>query len=230
MRNKAAILRNMNCGQEDLQNIINNLVDEDVETSISFCDLYEKNILVLNEEIDSKITEKFALPLINMLEDDSVEEIHIYINSVGGSVLDSFYICNLIDQAEKPIYITTLGYAFSAAGIIGMAGKNNPLVVRRCYPLSFFLYHSGSTTLTGRVQDVDGAYKLQKTIEQMCKNYTLEHSNMTNAQYNKFYANDTYFTAQQMYDLGIVDEIIGVTPRIVIERVEDEEVVEEVEQ
>ena len=111
-----------------------------------------------------------------------------------------------------------------------MAGKNNPFVVRRCHPLSFFLYHSGSTTLTGRVQDVDGAYKLQKTIEQMCKNYTLEHSNMTPAQYNKFYANDTYFTAQQMYDLGIVDEIIGVTPRVVITICDDATLEDSVEE
>ena len=122
----------------------------------------EDNFGVLNYKIgltkreiyvDSDITEQFAelvlFPFKWMEQDNPSAPIHIYINCQGGSVTDAMVLCDLLDKTSCPVTIEILGYAYSMACYLAMAGFSNPNVKTICHKHSFGLIHAGSIGYSG---------------------------------------------------------------------------------
>ena len=58
------------------------------------------------------------------LDDKGKKRIRVYINSVGGSVIDGMSIYNAIIHTKTPVDTYCVGIAASIAGVIFTAGKN----------------------------------------------------------------------------------------------------------
>ena len=74
--------------------------------------LSERSIL-FNEECSQDIVEKIGMPLLKFDQDSSNDPVHLYINSEGGDVFSSLWICNIIDNYHKPLYTHVLGFALN---------------------------------------------------------------------------------------------------------------------
>lgn len=114
-----------------------------------FDSLFNHRTILWNQEVNESVVEKLILPLMRFEADESMEPVTLIFSTVGGSVSDSFVLCNIIDNYKKPLTILVLGYAASMGTIILAAGAHNPNVVRKCYPFSYSLLHAGSTSFSG---------------------------------------------------------------------------------
>ena len=65
---------------------------------------------------------------IQMLNDFGVKEIHININSPGGSIIEGFSIFSAIMNSEAEVHTHIVGIAASMAGVIAMAGVKITMV------------------------------------------------------------------------------------------------------
>ena len=141
-----------------------------------------------------------------MLDKDKneVEPIKIYIDSWGGSLIDGFEIIDAIRTSEVPVYTYVTGAAYSCGLMIALAGDK-----RFAYPHSSFLLHEGS--VGSEIQD---AHKFKKYAEfyniqlKQMKDYILERSNLTEAEYDTMSKDDNWFTADQALEKGFIDEVI----------------------
>lgn len=164
--------------------------------------------IVFNDEIRSDIVETVILPLLDMDNDGTGEPIEIIICSAGGSVFEGFPLCNIIDKLKTKTIITCITCAYSMAGLILMAGFNNPNVTKRCYEYSTGLIHSGSTYLSGSSHAVRDAFHFYEDFEEKVKEYILSHSKITEEEYDGIERVEWYMTADMMLGKGIVDEIM----------------------
>lgn len=173
---------------------------------------YYKNLnnrrIIINDQIDSTLLETVILPLIEMDNDSTGKPIEIILCTVGGSLFDGLTLCNIIDNLKCPTTITVVTYAYSMGSIILMAGYNNPHVKKRCYEFSTALLHSGSSYLEGNSNAVKDQFNFYQTFEDKVKDYTLSHSRITEAEYDKMERYEWYMDSQTMLDKGLVDEII----------------------
>lgn len=174
-----------------------------------FHQLFDNRTILFNKEIEEDIIEAVYLPLQDFENDDSQAPVTLILNSLGGSVSDALFLCNIIDNYKKPLKIIVPAYACSMGTIILCAGNNNPNVTKVCFAFSFGLLHCGQTAVSGESTSVEDIMLFNKNIDNQIKNYIVTHTKITEELYNEHHRKQWYLSAQEMKDYGLVDKIIG---------------------
>lgn len=181
------------------------------ETSIinaEYNRLLEERKILINDIISENTIEKVVMPLLRMDSDDSGKKITIYINTNGGSVYDGLVLCDIIEHLKTETEVIVLGYAYSMGSIILMSGKNNPNVIRKCYPFSTALIHGGSAYISGSSSQVKDYFKFNEKFEKRIADFIVSHTNLTEDDYAAIERYEAYMDSDEMLEKGLVDEII----------------------
>ena len=168
----------------------------------------DRRELYIDDEINSDVMRNVIVPLRQMAQENPTAPIRLFINSPGGSLLDGMVLCDIIDTIQCPLTIEIMGYAYSMAGYIAMAGYNNPNVKKVCHRFSFGLIHAGNVGFSGDARKAKQVQSFYNKLDDMAKQYILTHSKITEEQYENNLDNEWYLTSDEMIELGIVDEII----------------------
>lgn len=166
-----------------------------------------RGYLYLDTDIDDSTVNYIVYPLIQMNEDPNIKKITLYINSNGGDPYVAMSIVSVIENLKKPITIVILGTAASAAGFVAMAkGKHIKTV---CNKYSVGLIHPGSIRLGGNSAEVRDTHDFwQRYEDTKIKDFILSHTNITDEKYESIKRREYWMLADEMLELGIVDEII----------------------
>jgi ATP-dependent protease ClpP protease subunit len=164
--------------------------------------------IIINEQITQNIVETVMMPLLEMDNDGTGLPIEIILCTVGGSIFDGMPLCDIIDGLKTKTTIITPTYAYSMGGLILMSGYNNPNVTKKCYKHSTALLHAGSTYLAGNSTSVRDTFNFHQDYDKKIKEYTLSHSKITEAEYEKMERFEWYMTSDTMLEKGLVDEIL----------------------
>lgn len=149
--------------------------------------------------------------LINMFneEDDKddipVEDrqpIRIYINSSGGYVASCFQIVDAITLSTTPVYTINIASAYSAAGIVLIAGHK-----RFAYPHATFLWHAGSMEIGGDVGKLKNFMKFQDQQDEKCNEFIASKTNIQLCELEAKLHEDWWMDVDEMKAKGIIDEI-----------------------
>ena len=171
--------------------------------------LLNERTIIFNQEVDEKIVERVAIPLLDFEKDNSNDPVTLIFATVGGSVSDGFVLCNIIDQYRKPLNIIVLGYAASMGTIMLAAGSHNPNVTRKCYPFTYALLHAGSTAFSGESLTVQDTLEFNKRVDEKVKQFICSHTNVSEEEYAAHERKQWFLDAEDMLKYGFIDEIIG---------------------
>lgn len=174
-----------------------------------FDKLFNARTIIFNQEVDERIVERVAIPLLDFEQDNSNDPVTLILSTIGGSVSDGFILCNIIDQYTKPLNIIVLGYAASMGTIILAAGANNPNVTRKCYPFTYALLHAGSTAFSGESLSVQDTLEFNRRVDDKVKQFITSHTKISEDEYLQHERKQWFLDADDMLKYGFVDEIIG---------------------
>lgn len=174
-----------------------------------FKKLENERTIIFNQEMDERVVERVAIPLLDFEKDSNSDPVTVIFATVGGSISDSFILCNIIDNYKKPLNIIVLGYAASMGTILLAAGSHNPNVTRKCYPFTYALLHAGSTAFSGESLTVQDTLEFNKRVDEKVKQFILSHTNISEEEYNQHERKQWFLDADDMLKYGFVDEIIG---------------------
>lgn len=174
-----------------------------------FNQLLRKRTIVLNSEIDESILETVVLPLKDFEQDTDDTPVKLILNTPGGSVADGLMLCNIIDNYKKPLEIIVPSYSCSMGTIILCSGNKNPNVVKKAYPFSFALFHSGQTYVGGESTSVEDVMNFNKGVDNRIRDYIIANTNITEELYDAHHRKQWYISAEEMLKYGLIDEIIG---------------------
>ena len=133
---------------------------------------------------------------------DEREPIKIYINSDGGDLAAAFSIIDTIKMSKTPVWTINTGCAYSSGLEIFIVGH-----YRIAYPFSSFLFHEGYTGFGGDANKFKNYSHFYERLLEMSKQNILDHSSLTEEEYEKVKKDDWWFLAQDAYDLGMCDVI-----------------------
>lgn len=140
-------------------------------------------------------------------KDIPVEErkpIKIFINSPGGDLDSTLAFIGLMNISKTPIWTVDACWAYSAAGLILMAGHK-----RYALPNTECLIHSGSGQLGGSYEQTTEQMKNYKYLVDKMRDFILSKTKIDQKLFKKNSQKDWYIYNDDMLELGIVDEIIG---------------------
>ena len=141
--------------------------------------------------------------------EDPKKDIHVYINSPGGSVSDGMAIYDTLNFMQCDIVTYCIGMTASMSTVLLSAGTPGK---RYALPNSRVMIHQPSGGAGGQTSDISIAAKeilrWRKTINDILS----KHSGKKVEQIEKDSDRDYYMTADEAKDYGLVDEVISQKP------------------
>ena len=136
------------------------------------------------------------------------DEVTIRINSGGGSVFAGCEIYNQIKNYKGNVTIEIHGLCASIAGVIAMAGKC------KMSPLAQFMIHNVSCNASGDYRDMEHTAETLKKTNSTIANAFILKTGMTEEEVKALMDNETWLTAQECLDKGLVDEIMYTNEKV----------------
>lgn len=170
----------------------------------------KNRLILIDYDIDDGLLHEVGRQILEYNREDKGKPVNertpivILINS-GGGCLDSTYATIAIMETSKtPIVTVNMNCAYSAAGLILMAGHK-----RYCMPRSQVLIHSGSAQgIGGNFEDIQESTKSYKKMVEEMREFIVSKTKIDKALMKKNQSRDWYLDTVQQTELGVVDEII----------------------
>lgn len=128
--------------------------------------------------------------------------ITVRINSGGGDVFAGCEIYNMLKSYNGDVTIEIHGLCASIASVIAMAGKC------KMSPLAEIMVHNVSTRAEGDYRDMEHTAEVLKKTNKTIANAYMLKTGMKEEEARKLMDKETWFTAEEALELGLVDEIM----------------------
>lgn len=131
------------------------------------------------------------------------EPLEVYINSGGGDVFAASEIYSAIREYSGDVKIHVVGLAASAASVIACAGKSD------ISPTAQIMVHNVSSVTSGDYHDMDKMSEILQKANETIANAYITKSGMTKEKALEIMDKETWLTADEAVELGLIDEIAG---------------------
>jgi ATP-dependent Clp protease protease subunit len=145
----------------------------------------------------------YTLEELIKINKDKNNEIDLYLQTGGGSVLPTFPVVDLIKSSEIPINTIIKGYCASAGTLISVAGSKRYMTNN-----SLLLIHSlRQETGGGTFNNIKDTFENSDVIMKLIKNIYLDNTEIPEEKLNYFFDHDLWLTSDECLKLKIVDAI-----------------------
>jgi ATP-dependent Clp protease, protease subunit len=168
--------------------------------------LLRERIIFLGTPVDDHVASLIVAQLIFLEAEDSEKDIHLYINSPGGSVTAGLAIYDTMKYIKPEVATICVGLAASMGAILlagGTAGKRTSL------PHSKIMIHQPWIGgLQGQTTDIEiHAREMLKTRDTLYKILS-EHTGKSIEQITKDCDRDYFLTAEEARSYKLIDNIL----------------------
>ena len=168
--------------------------------------LLKDRIIFLGTAIDDGVANAVIAQLLFLDQQNSKEDIKMYINSPGGSVSSALAIYDTMQYVRPDVQTVCVGIAASGAALLLGAGKKGKRFV---LPNAEVMIHQVMGGTQGQASDVDiHARHILKTKDLLNK-ILAKHTGQKIAKVEKDTDRDYFMSAEEAVEYGIVDKVIS---------------------
>ena len=143
--------------------------------------------------------------LLYLQYENKNQEIHMYINSPGGSVYATLAIYDTMQFLECPIATYCMGMAASGAAILLAAGSKGK---RYALPNSKIMIHQPWGQVGGQISDMEIQANEFTKDRQRLNEILAKHCGQSVERVAQETERDRYFSAFEAKEFGLVDEVV----------------------
>ena len=159
--------------------------------------LLRDRIVFIGTPIDDFVANSIIAQLLFLQMEDPKKDVHIYINSPGGSVSDGMAIYDTLNFMQCDIVTYCLGMAASMSTVLLSAGTKGK---RFALPNSRIMIHQPSGGAGGQTSDISIAAKEILRWRKTINDILAKHSDKTAEEVEKDSDRDYYMTADEAKD------------------------------
>jgi ATP-dependent Clp protease protease subunit len=177
-----------------------------------FSRLLMDRIIFLGTPINDDVANIVIAQLLFLQADNADRDIHIYINSPGGSVSAGLAIYDTIQFLKSPVNTICMGLAASMSAFLlaaGRAGKRSAL------PHSRIMIHQPSGGAQGTAADIEIQAKEILYLRGKMNELMAKHTGRPLEQIERDVDRDRFMSAEEAKAYGIVDNIITTQGEVV---------------
>ena len=168
--------------------------------------LLKDRIIFLGTAIDDGVANAVIAQLLFLEQQNSKEDIKLYINSPGGSVSSALAIYDTMQYVKADVQTICVGLAASAASLLLSAGKKGK---RMILPNADVMIHQVLGGASGQASDIDIHAKHILKIKDQLNKILAKHTGQTISKVEKDTDRDYFMSAQEAVKYGIVDKVIN---------------------
>ena len=174
-----------------------------------FSRLLKERIIFLNGPIDDGVASLVCSQLLFLESENPTKDISMYINSPGGIVTSGLAIYDTMEYIRPDVSTVCMGQAASMGSLLltaGAAGKRFSL------PNARIMTHQPSGGFQGQATDIEIHAKEILDLRQRLNGIYEKHSGKTIKQIEKIMDRDTFMTAEDAKDFGLIDQVVEKRP------------------
>lgn len=168
-----------------------------------FSRLFYDRIVFLASEIDSTSADvvKAQILYLNSTGDDDIK---LFINSPGGSVVDGLAIYDVMNFVAPDISTYCFGMAASMGSVLLSSGAKGK---RYVLPHSYVMIHQVSSGMSGQLADMKISYQNALKSQDMLYEILSENTGKTVEEITRDADRDNWFIGQEAVEYGLVDQV-----------------------
>ena len=170
-----------------------------------FSRLMADRIIFLGTGIDDSVANIITSQLMYLNSVDSENDIKLFINSPGGSVIDGRAIYDVLNWVDCDVATYTMGMAASMGSVLASSGEKGK---RYALPNSTIMIHQVSSGAYGQNADVQIAARESQKWQDLLYNILAKNTGKPFEQINEDADRDHWFMANEALEYGLIDEII----------------------
>ena len=167
--------------------------------------LLKERILFLGSEVRDENANAICAQLLMLAAEDPVKDIHLYINSPGGSVTAGMAIFDTMQFVQPAVATVAMGLAASMGQFLLSAGAKGK---RYALPHSRVLMHQPLGGIGGTASDIKIQAELILHMKKTMASLIAEQTGQTMETITRDSDRDRWFTADQALEYGLVDHVV----------------------
>lgn len=184
------------------------VIEQDGRGERSF-DIYSRllkdRIIFIGTPIDDFVANSVIAQLLFLQMQDPKKDIHIYINSPGGSVTAGLAMYDTMQFMTCDVNTYCIGIAASMGSVLLTAGTKGK---RFCLPNSHVMIHQVSGGAQGTASDVERTIGFMFNLKKRLNGILAKHSGRTVDEIEKDSDRDNYMSAEEAAQYGLVDKVL----------------------
>ncbi len=167
--------------------------------------LLKDRIIFIGTPIDDHIANLVIAQMLFLQMEDAKKDMHIYINSPGGSVTAGLAIYDTMQFVTCDVNTYCMGMAASMGAVLLCAGTKGK---RFALPNSDIMIHQVSGGAQGQASDVERQVEFMFKLKRRLESIIAHHTGKPVEQVHKDADRDYYMSAEEAKEYGLVDEVV----------------------
>lgn len=168
--------------------------------------LMRERIMFLGSAVVDEVANQLAAQMLLLAAEEPEKDIHLYINSPGGSVTAGMALYDTMQFIECDVATYSMGLSASMGQFLLSAGTKGK---RYALPHARIMMHQPSAGVQGTASDIRIQADLFKRTKQEMAELIAEQTGQPVEKINEDAERDRWFTAQEAKDYGFVDHIVS---------------------
>jgi ATP-dependent Clp protease, protease subunit len=167
--------------------------------------LLSSRIIFLGQQVNDEISNSIVAQLLHLQSEDPKADIHMYINSPGGSVTAGLAIYDTMQFITCDVATYCIGQCASMGAVLlaaGAAGK------RRALPNARIMIHQPLAGMQGTAEEIMIHAKEFKNIKHKLNQILIKHTGHPLEKIEQDTDRDRFMSAEEARDYRIVDQVI----------------------
>ena len=167
--------------------------------------LLKDRIVFLGTEVEDGVANSIIAQLLFLESEDPEKDIHLYINSPGGSVTAGLAIYDTMQYIKSPVSTICVGLAASMAAVLLSSGAKGK---RLALPNAEIMIHQPSGGTRGQATDIEiHARNILRTRERLNR-ILAARTGRDIEDVARDTERDNFMTAEEALQYGLIDRII----------------------
>lgn len=168
--------------------------------------LLKERIIFLGEEVNETTASLTVAQLLFLESEDPGKDIHLYINSPGGSVTAGMAIFDTMNYIKCDVSTICIGMAASMGAFLLAGGAKGK---RFALPNAEIMIHQPSGGAQGQATEIDIAAKHILQTREKLNRILAERTGQPLETIQRDTERDNYMTADEAKAYGLIDEVIA---------------------
>ena len=171
--------------------------------------LLENRIVFLEGVINDATANMIVMKLLFLQSESRNQDIHLYVNSPGGSVTSTMAIYDTMQFMDCDVATYCVGLAASGGAIVVAGGKKGK---RYCLPHSKMMIHQPYGEVGGQVSDIEIQAKDIIDTRFILNEILAKHTGQPLEIIARDTDRDRFLSAREAKEYGLVDEVLDKLP------------------
>ncbi|OFZ53137.1 MAG: ATP-dependent Clp endopeptidase, proteolytic subunit ClpP [Bdellovibrionales bacterium RIFOXYC1_FULL_54_43] len=172
-------------------------------------DIYSRllldRIIFLGTEVNDTVANLLVAQMFFLESSDPDKDIHLYINSPGGSVYSGLAIYDVMQFIKSDVCTYCIGMAASMGALLLASGAHGK---RFSLPHSRIMIHQPLGGAKGQASDIEIQAKEILYLKERLNQILATHSGRSMEQVQKDTDRDNYLSAKDAMEYGLIDKVV----------------------